>query len=126
MTALLTALVMASVTVQASLLEACGACPSDCPMHAAHGAAPQIQPEAAKRPHCHGDRPLDHGGQVQLRRPPCKTSFTLAGSLLPPFDLLAAGDWAVVLPAAGAARADGAALLCRYPTPETPPPILSV
>ena len=124
--ALLSALALASVSVQASVLEACGFCPVDCPMHAAHGKAQDNAPEATAKPHCHGDRDIGHDDQDRLRRPPCKTSFTLAGSLLPPIILVTNADAAVVLAAVADVRADGTPPGDRRPSPETPPPILFV
>lgn len=119
-TALVAAIALASVSVTAGLVESCSLCPSDCPMHSAHTVAVS---DVAARPHCHGDTPLDAGEQDILRRPPCRSSFTLAGSLLPPFVLATAAAGGVTLAPLFAVHS--AAPLpddCRT-APETPPPI---
>lgn len=130
--ALLAATALFAVSAQASVVEACGLCPVDCPMHADHPAAERhagdLPAAAAAAEHgtvmrCHGAAPAPAGGEATFRRPPCRTYLTLSASLLPPFVLAAAPEAGVVLPSSTAPPADARPLRGRDRAPETPPPI---
>jgi hypothetical protein len=118
---------LAAVSVQAGVLESCGLCPADCPMHVEHDRSHRVDSDTVAKPRCHGGGDLNHQGEEsQLRRPPCKTSFTLAGSLLPPF-VLAVGTLAAVgLPPLATVPDACESPSDRRQAPETPPPILLV
>jgi hypothetical protein len=124
--AAIAAIVLIGVSVQAGVLEACGLCPPDCPMHAESVAARQHHGQAEAKPRCHGVDHRDADGQTKFRRPPCKTSFTLAASLLPPFVLSDHLDDVVVFESSMGAGTASERLLGRDPRPDTPPPILFV
>ncbi len=95
-------------------------------MHATHGQVQEPEVQSQAKSHCHGGGATGHDDQDQLRRPPCKTSFTLAGSLLPPFMLAALPGTAIDLhPMTGVAD-ERQRRRERRQTPETPPPILSL
>jgi len=96
-------------------------------MHVEHDSSHRTDTETVAKPRCHGAGTMDHDGEdSQLRRPPCKTSFTLAGSLLPPFVLAADNSAAVGLPPLASVADARESRLDRRQAPDTPPPILLV
>jgi len=124
--ALLCALNLFAVAVQAGVLEACGLCPADCPMHVEHDSSHRPETDTVAKPRCHGGALDHHGEDSQLRRPPCKTSFTLAGSLLPPFVLAADAGTAIGLSPLASLVEARESRRDRRQAPDTPPPILLV
>ncbi len=122
--ALIAGLAMFAVSVQASLIEACGYCPTDCPMHAQGQNEHRGSKIADKaKPRCHGAAKVGSSESEQLRRPPCKTSYTLSGSLLPPFTLIEAQATRVQLDAIALSSVPSAARTNHKASLDTPPPI---
>ncbi len=124
--ALAAALSVALVSSAPGILEACGFCPANCPMHNAAPSgevtAPAHQQGAAK-PHCHSGRSRDGADGTRVQRPPCKSTFTMTASPLPPFVLIDRGRTVLDLPDLGEVTQVAGSPSNREERPEVPPPI---
>ncbi len=121
--ALVAAIALFAVSVQASVLEACSLCPSDCPMHSSEHDGQRMHAAAKAKPRCHNARDRHADDESRFRRPPCKTSFTFAASPLPPFVLGLPFENTGLVPSGAGAGTDIGRPIGRHPSPDTPPPI---
>ncbi len=94
-------------------------------MHADGAHQHSGEAETAK-PRCHSASHEPATDEYRFAKPPCGSSITFAGTLLPPFDLLDLIEIRLVLRDLGATAAVDELPLCAERAPDTPPPILAV
>lgn len=103
---------------------ACDLCPPDCPMHARHGAAADVERRGAPRPHCHNApghaAKAEHHGP-RLTRPPCGSQAAVTGLDLVPMLPASPPRW-VASPATSGVPPRHAHAGGRTADPPDPPP----